>query len=149
MAINLKRGKSIDPFELETAEGLLSPPEVKLWSHLKHTYIHPVIHSYKIYPYKNVTKNLKLGFFTEYLEKNLGAELPFTFYLLVLYVLFLNLWNRVLAGSSRCVLSAAISNASAETGRGKSSVFPVCFPILGAQFNWEVYVTRCTVEFLH
>lgn len=46
VVINLKGEKSIDPFELETAEGFFFfPPEVKLWSHIKHTYIHRVFYS--------------------------------------------------------------------------------------------------------
>lgn len=98
VVINLKGGKSIDPFGLESAEGFFfSPPEVKLWSQVKQTFIHPVAPCCRIYPYKNVTKNLELGFFTDYLEKNSGAELPFTPYLLGMYVLFLNSRRRALS----------------------------------------------------
>lgn len=95
-------------------------------------FIHSYIHSYRIYPYKSVTKNLELGFFTEYLENNSGAELPFTFYLLALYILLLNLQNGVFSRLSHgYLLSVAISNTSAKTGRGKSFVFPLLFPHTG------------------
>lgn len=89
MLINLKGEKSIDPFELETAEGafigFFLPSRGQTVESCK-THVHPFSHSklqdLTIY---NVTKNLELGFFTEYLVKKSGADLPFSFYLLVLY----------------------------------------------------------------
>lgn len=51
--------------------------------------------------------------------------------------------------SCRHLLSVALSNTSAKIARGKSSALPFCFPILGAQFHWETYVTQYIMRTIH
>lgn len=76
MVIKLKGGKSSDPLELETAGYFFSSTGQTVRWHKTHA----VIQSYRICPYKNVTKNFELDLFKDYLDTIIC--------LLVLYVLF-------------------------------------------------------------